>query len=274
MERQVRKSVMQSQVVRILSALIMAPLAIGGVWFGPPYFELLIALAAGLMAWEWRKLVSRKDYGFSGGVLTAFVLAVIGVASFGQTEPALWGVGIGFLLLIMIAWKEVFANKLWTSSGLLYIGIPCVALSWVRNDWQGGRDLVLWLFCVVWATDIGAYLVGKAIGGPRLAPVISPNKTWAGLLGGMGCASGIGALLVVGSEALDPWPAAALGGATAIVAQGGDLLESWVKRHFGVKDSGRIIPGHGGVLDRVDGILMVAPVLALLGLFGGFESWR
>jgi phosphatidate cytidylyltransferase len=178
------------------------------------------------------------------------------------------------LILVVIGWKDIFPDKLWTASGLLYIGIPCVALVWMRNDWQGGRDLVLWLLCVVWATDIGAYFFGKSIGGPRLAPVISPNKTWAGLIGGMVSAGATGALLLVWSKAADPVFGAWMGGGTAIVAQGGDLLESSVKRHFGVKDSGAIIPGHGGVLDRVDGILAVAPVLSLIGLFGGLAIWR
>ncbi len=206
--------------------------------------------------------------------MTALVLAAIGAASLGRADQALWLVGAGFLILVVIGWKDIFPDKLWTASGLLYIGIPCVALVWMRNDWQGGRDLVLWLLCVVWATDIGAYFFGKSIGGPRLAPVISPNKTWAGLIGGMVSAGATGALLLVWSKAADPVFGAWMGGGTAIVAQGGDLLESSVKRHFGVKDSGAIIPGHGGVLDRVDGILAVAPVLSLIGLFGGLAIWR
>ena len=125
-----------------------------------------------------------------------------------------------------------------------------------------GRDLVFWLLAVVWATDIGAYFAGRGIGGAKLAPAISPNKTWAGLIGGALAAAlvGIIAARLLGSGAI---PLAVGGMALAVVAQGGDLLESWCKRRFGVKDSSHVIPGHGGILDRVDGLLAVFPAAFL-----------
>ena len=131
------------------------------------------------------------------------------------------------------------------------------------------------LLCVVWATDIGAYAFGRLIGGPKLAPRFSPKKTWAGLIGGMLSAAGVGAgiaawagLAVVGFGLLSA--------GLAVMSQAGDLFESWVKRRFNVKDSSNIIPGHGGVLDRVDGVLPVAVVVAVLALVqgGGILTWR
>ncbi|WP_395832439.1 phosphatidate cytidylyltransferase, partial [Elstera sp.] len=133
-----------------------------------------------------------------------------------------------------------------------------------------GREMVLWLRGVVWATDTGAYFVGRMIGGPRLAPTISPNKTWAGLIGGMAAAGGIGALIGTSVGGSGPL-LALLGAGLAVVAQTGDLAESALKRHAGVKDSGRMIPGHGGILDRVDGLMPVALVLVLLVAFFGWS---
>jgi phosphatidate cytidylyltransferase len=139
-----------------------------------------------------------------------------------------------------------------------------MAIVWLRAQPDGGRSMVFWLLAVVWATDSGAYAVGRWLGGPRLAPRISPNKTWAGLLGGMASAALVGGLMagVLGAAGLAV--AALVGGGLAVVAQAGDLGESLVKRRFGVKDTGALIPGHGGLLDRVDGLLAATPVVALL----------
>ena len=152
------------------------------------------------------------------------------------------------------------------------IGLPTIALVWLRSVPAIGLDLVLWLLVVVWTTDTAAYLVGRSVGGLRLAPSISPGKTWSGLSGGV-----IGASLAsvvtawaLGSERLVN--AAGLGAVFAVLAQLGDLAESALKRRAGVKDSGWLIPGHGGVLDRVDGLLLTAPVLALL-VGAGAWSW-
>jgi phosphatidate cytidylyltransferase len=139
-----------------------------------------------------------------------------------------------------------------------------VALIWLRNDAPAGRDLMLWLVVLVWAVDIGAYVAGRLIGGPRLAPGVSPNKTWAGLAGGVGLAAATSAGFAGAnghSHLLSP---AALGALLGCTAQAGDLAESWVKRRFGVKDTSGLIPGHGGLLDRVDGLLIVALVVALI----------
>ena len=148
-------------------------------------------------------------------------------------------------------------------------------LLWLAQEWTG-RDLLLWIFAVVWATDIGAYVVGRWLGGPRLAPRWSPRKTWAGLLGGIVCAALAG---WVAGHLLGPpsvLPLVLLSAGLAIIGQFGDLAELVAKRRFGVKDSSALIPGHGGLLDRLDGLLAVIPAVALLSLIGGGSilEWR
>jgi len=147
----------------------------------------------------------------------------------------------------------------WRIGGLAYIALACGALIWTRQSFLG-REIVLWLFIVVWAADTGAYAFGRLIGGPKLAPALSPKKTWAGLIGGIACAALAGAWWY-SSKGLDAVVYSALLGA---VAEGGDLLESWAKRRFNVKDSGNIIPGHGGLFDRVDGLMTAAIFMVFL----------
>jgi phosphatidate cytidylyltransferase len=149
------------------------------------------------------------------------------------------------------------------AGGILYVGLPAMALVWLRNDVPGGLEHVLWLMIVVWATDICAYFAGRSIGGPKLAPRISPGKTWAGLLGGMAGAGLFGGLLALTFGA-GFWLAASVGMGVAVVSQLGDLFESALKRRAGVKDSGHLIPGHGGLLDRIDGLVFAAPLFAAI----------
>ena len=209
-------------VTRTLSALLMAPVALAATYFGTPYFEILVAIGAGIALGEWSGL-------------------------------RLPGVGKGG----------------WITVGFAYIVLPGLALVWLRAHPTLGLETVFWLMAVVWATDIGAYAAGRLIGGPKLAPALSPKKTWAGLLGGMACAAAVGIVTadLVGKES--GIALASLSAATAALAQGGDLFESWVKRRSGAKDSGTIIPGHGGILDRIDGLLAAAAAIALIELVSG-----
>jgi len=149
----------------------------------------------------------------------------------------------------------------WRVAGFLYCLIPALGLLLARET-DNGFNLVLWIFIVTWATDIGAYFAGRSIGGPKLAPTISPNKTIAGLVGGMIAAGVLGALFV--HWAVLPGKLLWLGAPLAVAAQGGDLFESWMKRKAGVKDSGTLLPGHGGVFDRVDGLLIVSALTGLM----------
>ena len=161
--------------------------------------------------------------------------------------------------------------------GFLYLGLPAVTLPWLRADPVAGLPNTLFILAVVWGSDVGAYLVGRLAGGPKLAPRISPGKTWSGSIGGLVCGvfSGLAVAACLSPE-ISPSHGLGPGIILGIISQAGDLLESALKRHFGVKDSGHIIPGHGGLLDRLDALLAVAPVAALLAFTvgRGVVLWR
>jgi phosphatidate cytidylyltransferase len=207
-----------------------------------------------------------------GGAMAAGVLFV------------LWAGGWLFTLLVIVAGLQAFRewegltdkqHYYWKLAGLAYIAVPCASLIWLREvnfiaRPGAGGWLVLYALLVVAATDIGAYFAGRRIGGPKLAPVISPNKTWAGLGGGALAAGIIGGVCT----AFTPFPASFLGcvglaAFLAVISQLGDLFESWLKRRVGVKDSGTLIPGHGGLLDRIDGYMFALPVMAWLVWLSG-----
>lgn len=252
---------------RILSALVMAPPALAAVWYGGWAFAMLVAVAAAIMCWEWHGMVVKRFPAAGWMAATGCALAAL---------LALQSPSLAVLLVIAAAIASAAAAplsgerpRLWAGMGALYAGLPSVALVWLRQEPQTGLITVIWLFLLVWATDIGAYAAGRTIGGPLLMPTISPKKTWAGLLGGMVSAmmAGAGVALLSGLSTL---PALIIGSAAlAVIAQAGDLLESWVKRRWDVKDSSAIIPGHGGVLDRVDGLLAAAIAVALVALASG-----
>ena len=263
-------------VRRILSALVLAPPCLAAVYYGSPCFELMLAFAAAEMAREWARLC---DGGRS--MPAAAILAVGGVAAIGLASR----IGMGEAVLAVVATALVtFVVVLprgrtlatWLAAGAAVVALPCLAFISLRFATGPGRELCFWLLAAVWATDIGAYAVGRTVGGPKLWPRVSPKKTWSGLLGGVVAAGIVG---YATSRLLGNDHALALivaGFVVAVVSQGGDLAESAVKRHFGVKDAGTLIPGHGGLLDRVDGLITAAPALALaLWLLGGDAPlWR
>ena len=252
-------------MTRILSAAVLAPLVLLAIYFGGYWFAALIVLAAGLMGWEWARMCNGGQLGWPG--VLAIAALVVPTAAFHLAIPS---IAIPAVLLsgavLSAAVARVRSKRpdafYFLLFGTIYIGAGCLAILWLRTAPAAGREVVFWLLAVVWATDIGAYFAGRGIGGPKLAPKISPNKTWAGLIGGMVCAAlvGVGAARFLGGETTF---LAVAGLALAVIAQAGDFLESWCKRHFGVKDSSHIIPGHGGILDRVDGLLAVLPVAFL-----------
>jgi phosphatidate cytidylyltransferase len=175
-------------------------------------------------------------------------------------------------LMMMREWNGLTEHDgpLWRFAGLFYVSVPCASLIWLRNVHfdnvaNAGLDLVFFVMLTVCATDVGAYFTGREFGGPKLAPVISPSKTWAGLGGGVATA-----VITAGiSHFFVPYPSSVglsivLGILIALIAQGGDLFESWMKRRAGVKDSGTLIPGHGGILDRIDGLVFAVPLYAFL----------
>lgn len=258
---------------RLITALILAPLVLLVVVAGPPLSDLLLLVMAGVMAWEWahvcrggRPLELPELASTLAAPLTLLLAMVAGLLGL------LAGLA-GALLLLLWSWRASLHRDAllpWLIAGLLYVVIPLWLLHWLRGDDAEGRDLVLWLLLVIWAVDSGAYAFGKTIGGPRLAPRWSPNKTWAGLLGGAFSSLLVGwlaaLLLDMDSAAL----MGLLGAFLAFVGQGGDLLESAFKRRFGLKDASHLIPGHGGVLDRVDGLVAAVLPVAALAAVGAF----
>jgi phosphatidate cytidylyltransferase len=253
--------------LRVLSALMLVPIALGIVLADGWIYPLFVALLAVLMGLEWRRLSEARfdrRYGrVSGGVALGIGLAATALASLDRPRDAVACVGLGMVLAGVLAGTRV-AAAVWAAIGVALIGLPTIALVWLRSVPELGLSLVLWLLIVVWSTDTAAYLVGRSIGGLR--------KTWSGLSGGVVGASlaSVVTAWALGSERLVQ--AAGLGAVFAVLAQLGDLAESALKRRAGVKDSGWLIPGHGGVLDRVDGLLLTAPVLAVL-VGAGALSW-
>ncbi len=261
---------------RVASALVLVPVALAAAYLGGPPWNALVGVMGTLMAWEWARLCN-------GGRLSRVGLATMAIAPIVVAVGAVWGVvhglaviGAGTLLVGLGARLESAASPSWLAGGIAYVGMPCLALGWIRAMPDDGLLTLLWVLGLVWATDTGAYLAGRKIGGPRLAPRISPNKTWAGLFGGMAGAAVVSLAVSMFVADTSPWIVMSLGAALAVVEQAGDLFESAVKRRFGVKDSSNLIPGHGGVLDRVDGLLSVSLAVAALSWMVGHTilSWR
>jgi phosphatidate cytidylyltransferase len=208
-------------LTRVLSALVLAPIAVAAVYFGGLLFAAFWAVAALAVLWEWSQLVG-------------------GTRRMG-----------------------------WLAAGVVYSALLLLAPVVLRGDANLGMVAILFLFAVVWTTDIAGYFAGRAIGGPKLAPAISPKKTWSGAVAGL-----VGSIVVVLIGAryvpqVSLGPVVALAVLLSIVSQAGDLAESALKRHFGAKDASQIIPGHGGVMDRLDGFWAAALCAAIIGLARG-----
>lgn len=263
---------------RVVSAVILIPPVLFAVHAGSPYFDALVVLGAGILAWEWGRLCGERPLAPTAIVLAAAVLLPLAAMAAGRPDWAVPGVAAGALVVFAAARTaagRAGAAPAWLALGVLYIGAPTLALLWMRADPGMGRATILWLFAVVWAVDVGAYACGRLIGGPRLAPAISPNKTWAGLLGGVFSGAAVGAAVASVLGPAGPLVPALLSAAVGAAAQLGDLAESWLKRRFHVKDASGLIPGHGGLFDRVDGLLAAAAAVALIAVVGGkgIVSW-
>lgn len=261
---------------RVLTAAVLGPAALLCVWLGAHWWAALMALCVAGLAWEWVRLCGFTTRALPGAVVAPIVLAAGAAAVFEQPALGLLILAVGALAAWYVS-TRADARPFWLAFGVLYVGLAGVALIVLRHDDLVGRDNVIYLLLVVWASDIAAYLAGRSFGGPKLAPRISPNKTWSGAIGGLAGASAVGlcAALVLGpggSPAYIVLVSALLG----IATQSGDMLESWIKRRFGVKDSSGLIPGHGGLLDRLDGVLTAAPLAALIGVASGpgVHLWR
>jgi phosphatidate cytidylyltransferase len=260
---------------RALFAVLLAGIALACTFAGAPYLAGLTALVAFAAAREWHRLVCPSLYLWES-VLTGTTIAA-GLAAMVVAPHASWPFGIlavGALAAAGTAFVRG-APPFLNGAGAIYIGVPSLSVIALRTHSAEGALVVVALFIVIWAADTGALVAGRVIGGPKLMPLLSPNKTWAGFFGGIllpAAGLAIYVTLLHGSG----WRAAILGAALASIAHAGDLFESWIKRRVGRKNSGSLIPGHGGVLDRIDSTLFVAPAAALLvfafgvdPLFGG-----
>jgi phosphatidate cytidylyltransferase len=256
--------------LRVCSALVLVPLAIGTAYLGGWPFAVFWGAAAIGVLWEWSLMVARNEQLavlLAGGASLA--LAVVLVAT-GHVLPALIVVAMGALGAASLTLAE---RRMWVAGAIPYAGALAIAPIVLRSDGEQGFLAILFLFAIVWTADIAAYFVGRALGGPKLVPRVSPNKTWAGAIGGL-LASVVAAIVVAKMAALTSFFALAmLAIVLSVLAQAGDLFESFLKRRFNAKDSSHLIPGHGGLMDRLDGFVTATVVAAIIGLArGGFEA--
>jgi phosphatidate cytidylyltransferase len=257
--------------LRIASGVVLAPVVLVAAYRGGWFFLILCGLAAGGILWEWTRLVGgRSDLRLlaPGTLALAAAFALVGTREPGGATLA---IVLGAILAGLLNYGQPMASNgraraIWAAAGVIYAGIAFLGPALLRGDPEFGFVAFLFLAATVWMTDICAYAVGRAVGGPLLWPRVSPNKTWAGAVGGLiggvaggilvAYASGIGALAAVGVIAL----------LLSALAQLGDLVESSIKRRFGAKDASQLIPGHGGLMDRLDGFLVAAIAALVIGI--------
>lgn len=249
--------------IRTLSALILGTITLAVTYAGVWPFSIFIAAFGAVMCWEWGRLVRGVTSDAWLWLHISATLIASFLTAFGYQFLALGVLGLTSLLLL--AARGPGGDRL-SALGVLYVGLPVVALIWLRSDAVYGLSAVLFVLVIVWTTDSAAYAFGRAIGGSKLIPSISPNKTWAGFIGGTVASMVAAAGFAVWLGGTSLVVVAIVGGLLAIAAQLGDLAESALKRNFGFKDSSGLIPGHGGLLDRVDGLVVAAPTAALLAI--------
>lgn len=257
-------------VVRFVSALAMAAVALSAVIAGGMWFTALVALAGGLMMWEWRRISSPgatfSVLGYCGAVVMAGWFTC-------QAQHFQALASLTFMSGMAASVDAVRGRQaLWGATGALYIGLAVIFFTAFRLNPMHGVEVILFIALVVVATDAGAYFAGRRFGGRKLAPRISPNKTWAGLIGGIVSAEIIGgvfAIFVLGRSGAELLAVAAI---LSLASQMGDLAESAYKRRFDVKDAGNLIPGHGGLLDRFDGLIAAILAAVAITLFNGGAS--
>lgn len=270
------KAFQKNLAARVLSAAILIPTALAAIWVGGGPYILVLAIAAGLLAIEWAKMSAPDAPAEVAVAITVATLAGVFAAYTGWYRSA-WLVMLGGAVVAAIASRHKTERAADAGYGVIYIAPALIAMVWLRDtasdpfvwplSWppSEGVSWTLLLFAVTWAADIGAYAVGNIAKGPKLWPRISPNKTWSGFIGGL-IASGLAGFWLVQALpaiGLSPLTGFFVGLLAGLATMAGDLWESILKRRFGVKDSGDLIPGHGGLLDRVDGLMFAAIAVAL-----------
>jgi len=265
--------------LRILSSVVLAPLALGVAYLGGWIFVAFWGFAAFGVLWEWVSLVSETDRRavlMTGGASVLLAVALTGGVAVGDDDlrsarllAAVIVLSMGTIGVAALAPKR---RRGWIVGGIPYAGAVGVAPVLLRADADLGFLAILFLFAIVWATDIAAYFVGRGLGGPKLVPAISPNKTWSGAIGGVFAAAAAATVFATSAALSIVVALAVVAIVLSVVAQAGDAFESALKRRFGAKDSGHLIPGHGGLMDRLDGFMAAAFLAALIGLVrGGIE---
>jgi phosphatidate cytidylyltransferase len=251
-------------LMRVLAAIVLAPVAIGIAWYGGWLWALLVTSACIGLYIEWLMIVGlAREWRASAPGVAALAIAGIWLIA-GRLDAALIVLGIGLVAVAVLSPER----RNWSAAGFCYAAAAELASVLVRNDPAHGFAALFLVLLVVWAADIGGYFAGRGIGGPKLWPRVSPKKTWAGAIGGFA-----GGLVVAGAFAAagagKTGPLLALAAFLSVISQLGDLFESAVKRRFNVKDSSHIIPGHGGLMDRLDGFVAAIVAAAILGFLRG-----
>jgi phosphatidate cytidylyltransferase len=257
-------------VLRVVSSLVLAPIAIAAAYVGGAGFIAFWTVAALAVLWEWDTLICMHD---RNTVLATGALALGGAAVLLAIDR--WDVAIALIALgcFGVAALASKVRAVWCAGGLVYAAMLLIAPVLLRRDPNLGFATILFLFVVVWLTDIAAYFVGRALAGPKLMPQVSPNKTWSGAIGGTvaGVVGGAAVASQFGIEHL--FAASMVAFVLSVVSQAGDLAESAIKRQFNAKDASQLIPGHGGLMDRLDGFVAAAAAGALIGIaHGGFDA--
>jgi phosphatidate cytidylyltransferase len=251
--------------LRVASAVVIAPAVVAAAWFGGWPYLVLIAIGVALLAIEWGGMSAPVSPTRVAAAVAAGVLIAVFVGYRGDFIWAWGAIAVSALGAAVIA-RGVAERPADAAYGVLYIAPAALCLVWLRSTNQGAWWTMM-LFAATWAADIGAFGVGSTLKGPKLWPRFSPNKTWSGFIGGLAAATGAGALMAaLPYFQLNIWAAAFIGLTVGLATMAGDLWESALKRRFGVKDSGDLIPGHGGLLDRVDGLMFAVVVMAALRL--------
>jgi phosphatidate cytidylyltransferase len=256
--------------LRVASAVVLVPGALAAVWLGGWLFLVVIAVAVALLSIEWGGMSAPHAPVRVALAVTVAVLSSVFLTHQGHFGLAWIGVFVGAAAAALVA-RGVAERPADAALGVLYIAPAGICLVWLRDADHAmsaqGHWWTLMLFAVTWAADIGAYVVGNALKGPKLWPRFSPNKTWSGFFGGLAAAMAVGTIMsAVSVFQLNLVAAALIGLMVGLATMAGDLWESAIKRRFGVKDSGDLIPGHGGLLDRVDGLMFAVVVMSVARL--------
>ena len=249
--------------MRLAAGLGMGAVALAFTLAGVMPFAVLVVLVALVVSWEWGRLVHGKEASAVVAVQIVTALLAGALAVFGLVGLALLTLPIGGILAALLSLGR---NSVFSALGVFYAGLPTVALIWLRSDVSFGLLAVIFLVLVVVTADSAGFVAGRLFGRAKLWPAVSPNKTWAGLLGAVAASAVVGSLFWLAIPDASAVRLAATGGVLALIAQAGDLAESALKRRFGAKDSGTLIPGHGGAMDRVDGLVAAAAAVGIAAI--------